>query len=524
MEKDKLLFQQKEQEAQQLKELDEVKSRLFTNITHEFRTPLTVIMGMNENITGHKAEKGLIRRNSQNLLRLVNQLLDLSKADVAGLPIEKISGDIIAYLRYLTESFYSLATDKGVQLTFYSEISNLETTYDETKVQQIFYNLLSNAIKFTEAKGEVTFRVQKVEEAAQPFLKIKIQDTGSGIAEADLPRIFDRFYQADNSTTRRAEGTGIGLALTKQLVELLDGKIEVSSQIGVGTEFIVYLPIEDVLNQPSRYGGLQSKNELTLDALEPTDVTANADLPILLIIEDNRDVAQYIKSILQEKYTIHLAKDGKEGIKKALKLVPDIIISDVMMPHKDGYEVCETLKQDTRTSHVPIILLTAKATHADKITGLQYGADAYLNKPFHKTELLVRLEKLTALRITLQKHYAQSIIETPAIELPNEETIFLKQLRDLVLAQLDNPDFSVADLGKSMHLSDMQIYRKLKALTNQTPSTFIRSVRLQRGKELLKNTQLSIAEIAYTTGFNQPSYFSRSFQKTFGVSPREFRK
>ncbi len=531
LEKNKFLQEQEQQEMGRLKKMNDLKSQLYTNITHEFRTPLTVIMGMNENIKGHEKEQTLIRRNSKNLLLLINQLLDLSKAESATLQVHKTQGDIVAFLQYLTESFYSMAADKDVKLTFYSEIPTLETKYDETKIQHIFYNLLSNAIKFTEEDGKVILHVQKATVEGQTFLKIKIQDTGIGIATNQLPHIFDRFYQVDNSNTRQGEGTGIGLALVKELLQLMDGKVEVTSKKDEGTVFTVLLPIEIAAIQTTNEFSLPKTNEIVIERAtsvvngkEEDKITQNRDLPILLIIEDNKDVAQYIQTIVEKFFTIHTAKNGQLGIDKAIEIVPDIIISDVMMPLKDGYEVCEILKKDERTDHIPIILLTAKATQADKVIGLKFGADAFLTKPFHKEELLIRLEKLTELRKALQTRYAQQSMVAIADTSAQEMTPFLNKLTTHINKQLDNPDFSVADLSKVVNMSDMQVYRKLKAMTGQTPSTFIRSIRLEKGKQLLTETKLTISEIAYAVGFSNPSYFSRTFHTAFGRSPSDFRQ
>jgi len=528
LEKTKFLQIQEQEELDQLKKLNDLKSQLYTNITHEFRTPLTVIMGMNDNIKGHDKERSIIHRNSEDLLRMINQLLDLSKAESASLEVHKSKGDIISFLKFMTESFYSMATDKGVRLTFYAEVASLETLFDEVKVQHIFYNLLSNAIKFTDDGGKVILHVQQVDEEGQDHLKIKIQDTGIGIPEDQLPHIFDRFYQVDNSNTRQGEGTGIGLALVKELVQLMDGRIGVSSNQGIGTEFTIWLPI-DVIQVGTQE--LSTSQNLSYTPVgdpgtgEPNEYMLSQgqeDLPILLIIEDNKDVATYIQSVLDKDYHIHLAKNGQIGIEKAISIIPDIIISDVMMPIKDGYEVCDTLKQDERTNHIPIILLTAKATQADKVAGLQLGADAFLTKPFQREELLVRLETLTSLRHTLQERYSQSA-NGPTTD--NEDgDPFLDKIRILVQSEIDNSDFSVSDLGAALHMSDMQVYRKLKALTNQTPSAFIRSVRLTKGKQLLQETELTISEIAYEIGFNNPNYFSRTFHRYYGRPPSEYRK
>ena len=540
LEKSKLVQKQEQAEAQRLKDLDEIKSRLYTNITHEFRTPLTVIMGMNENMHDYPEEQKLIRRNSKNLLRLINQLLDLSKAESVTLKLHKQSGDIVAYLQYLTESFQSMATDKGILLTYYPEEEVLQMLYDEVKIQHIFYNLLSNAIKFTAEGGKVILNLQTEEIDKQDFLKVRVKDTGIGIPEAQKAHIFDRFYQADNSNSRQGEGSGIGLALVKELVQLMQGKIEVNSQVGRGTEFIIYLPIEarqSELTTTPKEAPLPFEmamntiiipsNELKVTAKE---TSAKDELPLLLIIEDNLDIITYIQSILSKNYTIHTAKNGQLGIDKAISLVPDIIISDVMMPLKDGYEVCETLKTDTHTSHIPIILLTAKTAQDDKVKGLKQGADAFLTKPFHKEELLVRLKKLIAIRQQLQQRYDAGVsihhqpTTTPEDPLTTAEDIFIQTLQNKIYEHLDNPNLSIPQLAQLMLMERTQLYRKVKALTGKSIVKYLRSIRLQKGADLLRNSDLSVSEITYAIGFKDPSYFARTFHKEFGKSPRDFRK
>ena len=538
LEKIKLQQEQERAEALRLKELDKLKGRLFTNITHEFRTPLTVILGMIENIQNHAKEKNLIRRNSHNLLRLVNQLLDLSKAEAKSLDLNNIQSNVISYLRYLTESFYSMANDKEIKLMFYSEESNLMMDFDELKLQHVMYNLLSNAIKFTEAEGKVIVHLSKVKKNDQYHLKLKVQDNGIGIADDVIPHLFDRFYQADNSSTRKGEGTGIGLTLTKELVQIMNGEIEVSStkresneldEQGV-TEFTIWLPITNeapITKETSQVqknlstNKLDANNNLTIENFEPDDDSS----PSLLIIEDNKDIIIYLKSILSNEFYIETAKNGAIGIDKAIATVPDIIISDLMMPIKDGYDVCSTLKKDKRTSHIPIILLTAKTNQDDKIQALKHGADAYLTKPFNKAELMIRLKQLVSTRKQIQEYYVLgkegNSIDT--ISTPIEDT-FIETLKEAIENNLENTQFGVADLAKELHMSQMQIYRKLKALTGQTPSAMIRKARLLKGKSLLENKELSISEIAYQIGFSDPNYFSRTFHKEFGQSPRDYRK
>jgi len=528
-----LVQEKNEMEARRLQELNDFKARFYTNITHEFRTPLTVIMGMTENIQQHEAEKTLIRRNSQNLLQLINQLLDLSKLESDSLLLHPMHGDIIPYLQYLTESFYSAATQKNIRLVFYPEEKSVPMDYDEGKIQQIIYNLLTNALKFSRPGGQVVFHAGKAALEGQPCLRLVVKDNGIGISEEHIGQIFNRFYQANPEDDSSELSSGIGLALVKELVSLMKGLISVSSEPGQGTSFTILLPIE-AKAQLREYGapkpniGIGSLSSpfpqpVVSPALQEEDYQ-DTDLPDLLIIEDNADIISYIKSILQRQYRLHTAANGTEGIAMAQELMPDIIISDLMMPGKNGYEVCDALKLDERTSHIPIILLTAKATQADKVDGLKHGADAYLTKPFDKSELLVLLENLVKLRRQLQAHYAtRASSSTPLLE-PSVDDLFLQKLAQQIDEHLDEPEFGVVQLSASVHMSQMQVYRKLKALTGQTPSQFIRAHRLRQGRQLLRKGGLTIAEIAYAVGFNEPSYFSRVFQQEFGKSPSDYLK
>lgn len=519
-----------EAQANQLQELDEAKARLYANITHEFRTPLTVILGMVDRIRGHSQERNLIQRNSQNLLRLINQLLDLSKLESGKLGLNLLQGDIIRYLQYLTESFYSMAREKDIRLLFYPEVEELVMDFDEAKIQHIVYNLLSNALKFTPGQGKVVLHATLQTRAQGDWLQLKVQDSGIGIAERELDHIFDRFYQADASSTRKGEGTGIGLSLTRELVELMEGDISVASSPGKGTTFTLRFPIRQ--NAPKL--PMQSKAvdqplvTSEVPAFPPLSETENgAEKPILVLIEDNADVATYITSLLQPQYHIHVERNGQAGIERVLEVIPDIVISDVMMPEKDGFEVCETLKQDERSSHIPIILLTARGTQEDRLTGLRGGADAYLTKPFEKEELFIRLEKLRELRQILQLRYGgdRQLARTLARkEAPNPEEAFLQKLIQVVRDRLDDPQLGVNDLCRVAKLSNTQVNRKLKALVGKTPSQFIRLIRLQQAIELLESSEMNISEVAYAVGFSDPNYFSRAFSEEFGYAPSVIRK
>jgi len=505
------------QEAQQSEAISELKSKLYTNIAHEFRTPLTVILGMTEKQSDTAKAMSLIRRNGQKLLHLVNQLLDLTKINIGELPVHYQQIEIVSFTNYLEESFQSLAQKKRIRLIVYSEMDELWLDMDEEKYRQIISNLLGNAIKFTPENGKVVLHLARREDQ----LMLKIKDNGMGIAEAKLPYIFDRFYQVDHSASLEDKGTGIGLALVKELTELMDGTIEVSSKTGKGTTFTIKFPIRnDSVRHQFNLRSLDIAPTNSKQVL-PSDADENEEGPFLLIIEDNLDVLSYLQSLLNKKYNLLFAKDGKEGIHKAIQKIPDIIISDVMMPESGGFEVLNTLKNDERTSHIPIILLTAKSAQKDKIEGLQRGADAYIEKPFDQNELLIRLDGLIQLRKKLQQKYTESsAVDTAAIS-PDER--FLQKLYHLVKEHLGEADFTVEQLAQAADMSHTQLYRKLKALTNQTPSEYIRHIRLTAAKHLLLNSQLNISEIAYEVGFNSPNYFARVFSKSFGKSPNQFR-
>lgn len=518
-------------ENQRLKELDQVKTRLYTNITHEFRTPLTVIQGMADKV--EEAPKkwlndgiSMIKRNSHHLLRLVNQMLDLAKLEAGKLSLNNIQADIIPYIHYLIESFNSYAVSRDIHIHTLSDVESLNMDYDPLRFRNIISNLISNAIKYTDKGGQIYIRIMK----EKGLLKLVVRDTGIGIPPEKLTHIFDRFYQADDSSTRKGEGTGIGLTLTKELVKLMEGKIFVKSTLGKGSEFSVLLPIRknSVLTQHA----FENESNIKLDSNENLEIEQliphsdqNADLPLVLIIEDNPDVVNYLESCLEKNYRIEVATNGQKGIDKAFKRVPDMIISDVMMPEKDGFEVCEILKQDWQTSHIPIILLTAKADVASRIEGLEMGADAYLAKPFSEEELQVRLKKLHALRKMLQAKYSSPDSWVSSIELKTStlEDIFIRNLREMLEEHLTDPHLDITKMCKLLGVGKTQLNRKIKALTGKPTKKFVKEFRFAKAQELLKNTDLSIKNIAYDVGFDNPNWFTRSFTDRFGKTPTDFR-
>ncbi len=560
--------------AARLQELDNVKTRLYTNITHEFRTPLTIILGVTQNVQETLARSGnfksspnvdvdlsTIKRNGQNLLTLVNQMLDLSKLESGALALHYQQGDVVTFIKYLTESFHSLAENKNLTIQFHSDADSFLMDYDEIRLQQVVSNLLTNAIKFTPENGKIDV-VLECRDAIHRVstLILKIKDNGIGISDSELPYIFDRFYQADTSATRHGEGTGIGLALTQELVKLMEGSIAVKSVLGEGTEFTVELPVRRdaihrvLINQqfePMNHVFTETQNvwetskvSRTFRNHEQTDAIYRVST--ILIADDNVDVRTYISSILSTDYNLIFAKDGQECEELAFEHTPDLIISDVMMPRKDGFEVCKNLKTDVRTSHIPIIMLTAKADMDSKLEGLEQGADVYIMKPFNKEELLLRIKKLLELRQQLQNYYlsfveprhalsSESLSETNqefsstsetrhTLSLQALDSSFVKKVKATIDQKLTDADFDAEKLSREMALSHSQLNRKLTALTGLSANSFIRYIRLIKAKELLLHSTYTINAIAYDSGFNDPAYFNRIFKQEFGVTPHVWRE
>ncbi|MEZ5038688.1 MAG: two-component regulator propeller domain-containing protein [Saprospiraceae bacterium] len=549
--------QLQKQETENLRALDAFKNELYTNITHEFRTPLTVISGMADQIVEPIKTKELIKRNSLNLLNLVNQILDLRKLESGKLKLELVQGDMVQYLRFIMASYEMMAEMKGVNLHFIPKERELFMDFDQEKFLRIISNLLSNAIKFTPENGQVYLILEKrtiERETGQmaEVLYLNVTDTGAGIPKEKQAYIFDRFYQVEEDSDTKTKkyqyrgpgsnisrtGSGIGLALTKDLITLMGGSISLESAPGQGSSFTVQLPISqeamkvEVEQQTVEalstleFGQEGIKNETGALLSKAASVEKGTELS-LLIIEDNRDVQQYLITLLEPKYTLYLADNGREGIEMAFEHMPDLIISDVMMPEKDGFEVCDTLKKDDRTSHIPIVLLTAKASVESRIQGLERGADAYLAKPFNEKELFIRLEKLAELRRLLQQRYQHIRLPAETIQSPATATNFAKEdafmakLQKIVETHLDNTDFGPTQLCEAMGMSRSHLHLKIKALTNRSTSIFIRTIRLHKAKELLQAGKLNVTQVAFEVGFNDLSYFSRKFTEEFGVNPQK---
>lgn len=527
IEQEKLRADLQEQERIRLEEMDAFKTKFFVNISHELRTPLSIIMGMNEKIkedpTQWSAEgTELIHKNTHQLLNLTNQILELHKLESQSAKLNWVQGDVVSFLKYIFRSFDSLAANKQIELIFKSPSAIIKMDYDKEKLQWIVSNLLSNAIKFTPKKGKVSLNLNK----SQKQLFIQIKDTGIGIPKDQQGHIFERYFQVENKSN--LQGSGIGLSLVKELIKLFNGTIEVESEEKKGTTLTVGLPITQnasfhtALNATNGMQKAQNK----IENLRPSEqVQKKESLPQLLIVEDNADMVKFLAACLDKQYQLLFAQNGQEGIEKAVETIPDIIISDVMMPIKNGYELCTTLKNDEHTSHIPIILLTAKVDMDAKISGLQKGADVYLSKPFHEKELKIRLANLLQLRKQLQAKYAQIPISTEIVETqPTIENLFLQKINAFVTERMGQSDFDLSALYQHLQMSRSQVFRKVKALTGKSPTLYIRSLRLQAAHQLIQSTNLTIAEIAYQVGFSSTSYFSKTYFDEFRIRPSEVRK
>jgi len=545
----KNIIKMREFETNKQKELDEMKSRFFANLSHEFRTPLMLIKGpleqmMEDKSDGKNANRyKMIYRNTQNLQTLIDQLLELSQLEAASIPVKAKYEDVLIALKGLVYSFESLAQDKNIDLSFSSIENSINGWIDKDKLEKIINNLLSNAFKFTNEGGRIDVNVEKLGDDSREFIQIRVADSGIGIPKAKLEKIFDRFYQVDDSSQRAYGGSGIGLALVKELVELHRWEISVASETGKGTEFTIKIPLWDYLDENQKIKSeiidmpeLIDTESLNLSDSPKTDfveVSANEesnsivinDLPSILLVEDSLDVRLYLYDLLKSDYAIYQASNGVEGISIAQEKMPDLIISDVMMPEMDGMEFCKKIKADWLTSHIPVILLTAKASGESKIEGLETGADDYLTKPFSSKELFIRVKNLLEIRRKLREKFSKDVSPKPEVTALNPlDDEFIKKAFSLIEKNLDNVGFDNEAFAKEMFLSRMQLHRKLQAITGQTPGDFIRTFRLKRAAELLKENRLSVTQIAFEVGYNSPAQFSRAFSKQFNCPPSEYIK
>ncbi|RFS21333.1 hybrid sensor histidine kinase/response regulator [Chitinophaga silvatica] len=517
--------EQEREEAKRLHELDRMKIKFLTNISHEFRTPLSLILAPIEKMmkdsqgTEHQAQMNMIHRNVRRVLNLVNQLLDFRKMEVYELKLDTKPGDIIRFIKDVSFSFMDIAEQKNIKFAFDTDIDALETYFDHDKIERILFNLLSNAFKFTPAGGHVGVFlnfIPAIEEGKQVHLRINVIDSGIGIPPEKIDKIFDRFYQHDIPASLINQGSGIGLSITREFVKLHEGTIHVESITNGGSCFIVELPLEVISTINKK------------DNNEKNDVAPVKEInkkPTILLVEDSDDFRFYLKDNLQEYFCLLEAANGKEGWQKALALHPDLIVSDVSMPEMNGLELCTKIKQDKRTSHIPIILLTALVGEEFQLKGLENGANDYLCKPFNFEMLLSKIRNLLTLQTTIKKVYTKQVdVQVADIAIQSVDEKFIAAALTYIEENLQNADLSVAELSKHLCISRVSLYKKMLQLTGKTPVDFIRSIRLKKAAQMLEKSQLSIAEISYIVGFNTPHYFTKSFKAEFGVLPSVYIK
>jgi signal transduction histidine kinase/DNA-binding response OmpR family regulator/streptogramin lyase len=535
----------KELEAENLQELDQLKTNFFTNISHELRTPLTLILDPVEELikTPQLPSKRVhewystIQFNAQSLLRLINQLLDLSKLDAQRYLLHLSYSDVVDHCAKVVHLFDYPFEKRRVELIFDADPQSLFGWFDADALEKILNNLISNALKATPAKGKVSVSLTGINprQGEAEILQIRVEDTGVGIPPEQLPQVFQRFFQT--STTRQSgqSSTGIGLALTAELVRLHRGEVNIESEPGVGTRFVVQIPLRaEVYPAEWRLPENQEPDatELEHPALlppvyqhDPLQERQHLHLhdKVVLVAEDNAEMQNYLRYKLTDHYTVHTVANGREALHCALKKVPDLIISDLMMPEMDGIELCRAVKENEKTSHIPVILLTSRSVVESQLDGLKSGADDYLTKPFKSEILLARIENLLEQRQKLRERYMQaaqnSSITIPDIPIADTDSQFLQKVIAIIDTNLSNSSFNVDELERALNMSEMQLYRKLSSLTSMGGNAFIRHIRLKRASQLLEASNLSVGEIAYKVGFNSHSYFSKIYKREFGEPP-----
>ncbi|MDX2432413.1 MAG: ATP-binding protein [Bacteroides sp.] len=546
---------------EQRKEVDEMKSRFYTNISHEFRTPLTLLISPiddalkngQEEITVSRRIMEIMMRNARRLQRLINQLLDISKLESGKMELQLVKASLSDFVRTVASAFLSLAESRGIQFDIHIGQEITETCFDTDKMEKIISNLLSNAFKFCDQGGEVSLRLEyesneHTEKPAQAFLSIK--DTGKGIDKEQLDKIFDRFYQVSDTETREVEGSGIGLALTKELVELMHGSIKVESAPGKGTTFKLAFPVSEEcfsehelekMKSAHSEGDALVKNDI--DRIEPGDIPdkmfdlENSSGPIvdmgpgvdneeelILIVEDNPDLRSYICDKFGKQYRVLEAENGKDGLEKAIEHIPDLVITDLMMPEMGGVEMCRRLKEHPNTNHIPLIMLTAKADKDSRLEGLEASADDYISKPFDTDLLLARARNLITQRKELRKHFEKELILSHnETHTSSQRVRMLKEIIKVIDENLDDPDFDLATMTAHLHMSRAGIYRKVKAISGTTPHELLRLVRMKRAAAMLRTGEMNVTQVMYSVGMRNLSNFAISFRKYFGVNPGDYK-
>tara|TARA_R110001599_G_scaffold15001_3_gene63900 strand:- start:275 stop:3049 length:2775 start_codon:yes stop_codon:yes gene_type:complete len=549
--REKQIIHSEREKRLQEKDLDEKKFQFFTNISHEFRTPLTLIINPLKDILNDdnlslppriKEKHNIIYKNTDRLYRMVNELLDFRKLELNKIGVRAKEINLVNLTQEVVAHFKEEALDKNIHLSLDSDSEDMNIWADESMMEKIIFNLLSNAFKVTPEGGAINIELLSKDESynlpladkSKPTAGVEliISDTGPGLRPEETERIFERFYQVENLNKTYYGGTGIGLEVVQSFVELHKGKIEVKSEVGSGTSFRIILPkgpkhfaeneiftdVKEPDSQKERVNLVKSH----IDAISDTSPEEATTSYTLLIVEDNGELRSYLKNELKNQYRILLAKNGKEGLELAKSALPDIIITDVIMPEMDGFEFCKRIKGDMRTSHIPLLMLTAKARIDDRMEGIETGADAYMVKPFDLRLLRLRLSQLITSRQLIFNKYFSVISDVPV----NKNTTsldkdFIEKVLNYINNNIDDPDLSVEVLASKLNLSRSQFYRKIKALTNQTANEFLRNIRIERAKQIIENGNTNISEVCYKVGFSTPSYFTKCFKEHFGILPTE---
>ena len=520
-----------------MQEVHQMKTRFFANISHEFRSPLTLILGPlkslaeNPDFSSSKKQIDMMIRNAQRLLNLINQLLELSKIESGNMKLETSENDIVKFLKPIVHSFNSLSNKKFISYNFDFPKEKLMVYFDREKLEKIIANLLSNAIKYTPDFGKINVRVHSKNDK----VIIEVEDNGIGIPEDEMEFVFNRYYRVNSKESKKNKGTGIGLSLTKELVTLHKGEIELESKVGKGAVFKIHLPLgkehldeSEIIESGLDFMYNNEKSNKEIEKSNDSNQEMEVDgFPIVLIIEDNDDIRMYVADILKENYRVLQADNGSDGLKLALDNIPDLIISDIMMPGLDGYELCRKVKTDVKTSHIPVVLLTAKASNDSALTGFEMGADYFIIKPFNPKILLLRIRNMLKSRDVIKENILKKEtlnINPKNVQITTKDEDFIKKAVQIVEENMTNSNFYVEDLGKELGLSRMQLYRKLKGLIGQSANEFTRSIRLKRAAQLIEQDTLTISEVTYEVGFTDLQYFRDCFKKQFGVNPTEYLK
>ncbi len=522
----KFAIEQERREAQRMHDLDLMKIKFFTNVSHEFRTPLTLILTPIEKMlkTSTDDQKGqleLIHRNARRLLNLINQLLDFRKLEVQEIKFNPSEGDVIRFIKDTAYSFTDLSEKKNIAFSFNTWVDSLEMIFDQDKLEKILFNLLSNAFKFTPENGAVSVNIDVKNEGDLRWLDIRVKDTGIGISPENQEKIFERFFQNDVPRSMVNQGTGIGLSIVKEFVRSFNGTVRVESEPNKGSTFIVELPVREIAHHEEAEL-VVSHNEVPLGHIGDHE-HHHERKPVLLLVEDNEDFRFYLKDNLKLNYDVVEAKNGKEGFKVAQQHLPDLIVTDVMMPEMNGVELCKAIKDHPNLSHIPVILLTARMAEEQKMEGFQAGADDYVTKPFSFEILQARIRNLIHQREIFHKDFRRQIeVKASTIRITSMDEKLIQNAIRIVENNITDPDFSVEDLSHELGMSRVHLYKKLLALTGKSPLEFIRTIRLQQAAQLLEKSQLSVSEIAYKVGFNNPKYFAKYFKEEYKVLPSAY--